>query len=130
LYLYYGAMCCTKPFTSDPATAEAIGAWHAVLFDKQLGRDHIVFEGDSLEVVNVMRNETYSWTRYGMLVNAAKEELLAIPTWDFQHVRRGANMAGHCLAKQAFIQGEMRVWLGIFPPCIQDVLTVDNCLFS
>jgi hypothetical protein len=92
--------------------------------------NHIVFEGDSLEVVNVMRNETYSWTRYGMLVNAAKEELLAIPAWEFQHVRRGANMAAHCLAKQAFVQGEMRVWLGISPSCIHDVLIVDNCLFS
>ena len=73
-----------------------------------------------------MKNENYSWARYGMMVNAAKEELLSIPTWEFQHVQRGANEAAHYLAKQAFVLQEKRVWLGISPSCIHDVLTVDN----
>jgi hypothetical protein len=34
-----------------------------------------------------------------MMINAAKEELMAIQMWEFQHVRRGSNTAAHCLAK-------------------------------
>ena len=58
-----------------------------------MGLDHILFEGDSLEVVNAMKNENHSGARYGMMINAAKEELLSIRTWEFQYVRRGANAA-------------------------------------
>jgi hypothetical protein len=121
-----GALCCTRPFISDPTTAEAVGAWQAILFGQQLGLDYIVFEGDSLEVVNVMKNENYSWARYGMMLNATKVGLLSFPTWEFKHVRRGANVATHRLAKQAIVIGETRVWLGILPSFIHDVLTIDN----
>jgi hypothetical protein len=27
-----GALCCMRPFISDPTTAEAVGAWQAVMF--------------------------------------------------------------------------------------------------
>lgn len=74
-----GALCCTRPSISDPATAEAVGAWKAVSFGRQLGLDHVVFQGDSLEVLNAMKNANCSWARYGMMINAAKEELLSIP---------------------------------------------------
>jgi hypothetical protein len=75
-----GALCCTRPFISDPTTAEVVGAWQAILFGRQLGLDYIVFERDSLEMVNMMKNENYSWARYGMMLNAANVGLLSIPT--------------------------------------------------
>jgi hypothetical protein len=61
-----------------------------------------------------------------MMLNAANVGLLSIPTWEFKHVRHGANVTAHRLAKQAIVIREMRVWLGILPSCIHDVLTIDN----
>jgi ribonuclease HI len=124
-----GALCCMRPFISDPTTAEAVGAWQAVMFGKQFRVDNVIFKGDSLDVVNAMKRGNSCWAKYGMMVNAAKEGLQTIPTWDFHHTRREGNGATHRLAKQAFVFGEMRVWLGVSPFCIHDVLIVDNSSF-
>jgi ribonuclease HI len=121
-----GAFCCMRSFILDPTTAEAVGAWQAVMFGKRLGVERVIFEGDSLEVVNAVKNGNSCWARYGMMVNTCLEELRTIPTWDFRHVQHEGNRAAHRLAKQSFVFRDTRVWLGILPSCIQDVLTVDN----
>jgi hypothetical protein len=121
-----GAFCCTRPQILDPTTAEAVGAWQAVLFAKRLGVEHAIFEGDSLEVVKSVKAGGSCWARYGMMINASLEELRSIPAWEFRHVRREGNGAAHRLAKQSLVFRDTRIWLGIPPLCIQDVIHVDN----
>lgn len=123
-----GAMCLTKPFLTDPATAEAVRVWQSVEFSRQMRLANIVFEGDSLEVVNALKNEDSCWTRYGMMINDAKKGLLCIPKWEVTHVKRRANAVAHTLAKHALIFGENKVWRGITPTCIQDLVFAEKSL--
>jgi ribonuclease HI len=115
-----GAMCMTKPHIVDPTTAEAVGAWQTVEFCRQMGFSEIIIEGDSIEVVQALRRGDSCWTSYGTVINDAKRGLLNVPQWEVSHVKRGANVVAHMLAKQALVLGADTVWRGTSPACIQD----------
>lgn len=57
-----GALCTTRPFITEPAMTEAIGAWQTAMFGRRLGLSKVIVEGDSLEVVQALRKEDSCWT--------------------------------------------------------------------
>lgn len=54
------AKCSTKLYITDPMTAEAVAVWTAAQFIRQLGIEHAILEGDSLEVVQSLQGEKKS----------------------------------------------------------------------
>jgi hypothetical protein len=48
--------CSTKPYITDPQTAEAVAAWTAANLVWQLELKDVILEGDSLPVVQVLRS--------------------------------------------------------------------------
>jgi hypothetical protein len=58
------SMCFFKQFIVDCVVAEAYAAWNAVEFSKDLGMLKIILKGDALEIVNALRMEEQSWSRY------------------------------------------------------------------
>jgi hypothetical protein len=48
--------CSTKPYITDPQTAEAVAAWTAANLVWQLELKDVSLEGDSLSVVQVLRS--------------------------------------------------------------------------
>lgn len=52
------SMVTTIPFIRDPTVAEAMAAWKAVVFCSELGFQRVIFEGDALEIVNALRQES------------------------------------------------------------------------
>jgi hypothetical protein len=101
-----GVKCMTKSFIIDPTTTEAVGAREMVAFCQQMGFSTIIMERDSLELIQALRREGSCWTSYGMMINDAKMDLLNIPHWEVCHVKHGANVVAHTLAKQALVIGE------------------------
>jgi hypothetical protein len=44
--------------------AEAVAPWKAVVFSSELGFPRVIFEGDALEVVNALKQDSSCWSRY------------------------------------------------------------------
>lgn len=67
-----GHMIAAKSLTImknlESVVAEALAVSYAVMFSKELGLQHIIFEGEALEVVNVLNFTSRSFSRLGQLV--------------------------------------------------------------
>ncbi|XP_059438570.1 uncharacterized protein LOC132171299 [Corylus avellana] len=103
------AMCAMKPDLTDPAVAEAAGAWLAVELSHQSGFSHVVLEGDSLEIVQWLRKDGVCRSRCGLLINETKLLLQDIQRWEVHHVKRKGNAEAHKLARLALSIGEDRL---------------------
>jgi ribonuclease HI len=122
------SMCSIKQFIVDPAVAEAYAALKAVEFCCDLGLWNILLEGDALEIVNALLLDDPSWSRYGHLIDDTKLLLQRFCSWEVQHVKRGANMAAHSLAKGALRQSLEQIWLEDSPVFIHDIVCAEKVL--
>jgi hypothetical protein len=61
-------MCSLKKLLVDPNVAEANATWKAVKFNRDLDMMNIMLEGDAMKIVNVIRMEGQSCSRYGHLI--------------------------------------------------------------
>jgi hypothetical protein len=73
---YHGAILAvfvaSRLFITVPTTAEALAAWKMAELCVKLGFNDVLLEGDSLEVVQALCKEEYTWGRYGTLINDSK----------------------------------------------------------
>jgi hypothetical protein len=51
------ARCLSRPYITDPTTAEALAAWKLAEFSTELGLRQVIAEGDALEVVLTLQQE-------------------------------------------------------------------------
>jgi hypothetical protein len=49
--------CATKPYIVDPGIAEAISTWKMIEVVVSFGFQNVIFEGDSLKIVQALNNE-------------------------------------------------------------------------
>jgi hypothetical protein len=66
------ALVASKQYIIDPTTVEALVAWKMVELCVSMDCNSVILEGDSMEVVQALRNEEVSWGRYSTLINDAK----------------------------------------------------------
>lgn len=71
----------------------------------------IVLEGDALEIVNTLRHEGSSWSRFGQLVEDTRVILNSLPSWAIRHVGKEANEVAYHLTKFALGQSTEQVWM-------------------
>jgi ribonuclease HI len=99
-----GAVCAAKckRFNRDyePVIGEAMAAMEAVEFNKDRGLLDIMLEGDSLQVVQAIKEPSPSWKKYGHFIDAIKDILGSHISWIVAHVKRDANKAAHGLAQE------------------------------
>jgi hypothetical protein len=69
---FLASLATTVPFIVDPVVAEAVAAWKAVSFSRDLGLQRVIFKGDALEIVNALGQESPCWSRYGQVIEDAK----------------------------------------------------------
>ncbi|XP_062176144.1 uncharacterized protein LOC133881222 [Alnus glutinosa] len=119
------ALCTALPYIQNPSVAEAFGARRAVEFARERGFSFIVIEGDSREVVLALGNSGDCCVSYGDLISDARALLSSFLHWKIAHVGREGNKAAHCLAKLAVSQFSSRVWLGVCPSAIVDIVCSD-----
>jgi ribonuclease HI len=85
----------------EPVVAEALGALVATELSRDLGLRDIELEGDSLLVVNAIKDSGTQWSSYGHIVGDVRYVLNNMRSWEIGHVKHGANGAAHDLAKEA-----------------------------
>ena len=105
------AMCTSRPYICDPATAEALAVWILAEFCCRFGFTHIVVEGDAMEIVLALQRADICRGRYGHFVEEAKHLLNQSLSWSVQHVRREANNVAHQLVQKAALRDEENIWL-------------------
>jgi hypothetical protein len=69
------AMCASKPFITDLATAEAMVALKLAGFSHRFGFTQIIVEGDSKEIVLAIQREGECKRGYGHFVEETKSLL-------------------------------------------------------
>jgi hypothetical protein len=77
----------TRPYVCDLVVAEAMAVWTAAALMGLLGLMESILEGDSLKVVQAIRGDERSWTRYGFIFQETKELLHGYHLWEIRHVR-------------------------------------------
>lgn len=68
--------------------AEAVGAYSAASFCREIGIPNIILEGDSLQVVQSVTPMEESWTRFGHLVEDMQRDLQSLQSWQCCFVSR------------------------------------------
>jgi ribonuclease HI len=114
------------PFVTDPTLAEALGAWHALLFCRKQRYTHVILEGDSQEVVKALRKEGPCWMSYGHIIEDTRSCFQFINPLEVNFVRREANRAAHVMAQYAISSQLNHVWMGECPPFIRNIVVSET----
>lgn len=115
---FLGARCIRKPFLVEPKIAEAMAALWAVLFYKEVSFFEVVFEGDSVQVVEEIHSKPPFLSSSGHFIESIVQELNGFRFASFVHVTRDCNTVAHTLAKEALEHYEEMCWLEETPDCI------------
>jgi len=117
------------PYIRDPSVVEAIALWKAVSFCWELGCPRVVFEGDSMQVVQALNNGQ-AWNRYAQLLVDVRTLSHGFTFHKIQLVSRDANKVAHDLAKLVVTQPCDSMWIGECPSPIQHLVSVEFDLFD
>jgi hypothetical protein len=85
----------------------------------------IDYDLKNITVVNALRSSCPNWSPYGQIIEDAREILFSRHSWDIIHVKRGANMTAHVLAKNALLTPQEEVWMEECPPCIFYIIDLE-----
>jgi hypothetical protein len=91
-----------------------------------LGLQNNILEGDSLQVVNVVKEKGPNWCKYGQLVANIQMVLFIRRSWQISHIHRVANYAAHGFAKTAVKQIMDMIWINEIPKGIRDVVIFEQ----
>jgi len=86
------AMVMVIPHVLDPTTAEALGAWRAVVFCWDLGLSNFVLEGDSKAVVSGINEATQCLSRFGHIIDSIKDQLKSFHHAAVRYTNRNAKL--------------------------------------
>ena len=114
----------------SPVIAEALAAVHAVIFCLEQGYTRVLFEGDSVQIVNEVNSSNPCQSLYRHFIEDIKEGIRSLEHASFIHVKREANEAAHTLAVEARSHViDISRWTTI-PPCICGIVRREEVLPS
>jgi hypothetical protein len=116
------AKSLTKKVVAIPMLAEAMVAYEAVVFCKEVGFYEIMLEGDVKQVVNDVNSRTPNHDVAGHFVEGIIMEMQGLRQVSISHVGRDANNVAHLLAKEASSKEMDFVWLEDCPNFILPVV--------
>ena len=114
----------------EPVVAEAMGALCAAEFSRDLGFQDVDLEGDSLQVVQAIREAGINWSSYGHITGDTRWVLNSLRSWTVGHVKRAANSAAQHLAKEAVRDFIDKVWMEEVLMCIYDIVSLELTALS
>jgi hypothetical protein len=119
-----GLVCAAKCIRFDRAYEPVIGeAMAAVELCKEIDLHDVILEGDSLQVVQALKERSPSWRVYGHFIDVTKNLLGSCRSWMVQHVRREANQAAHGLATEGLRLTNEQRWINETPECINAIVS-------
>jgi hypothetical protein len=116
-----------KNTTIKKPNIDARRALRVVNFSRELGFYKIILEGDALQIMQALKNESSNWYIYDHLIEETRGVLQNMQKWKVHHVKRNLNGAAHQLAKVALSMRDAHVCLEETPHCIYDIIVVERC---
>ncbi|XP_042944551.1 uncharacterized protein LOC122278428 [Carya illinoinensis] len=123
----FGTIRARRNLNLFPFTVEAYAMMMAVIFCKEASFHSVLFEGDSLKVVERMQKTVKDWSQGGLIIEDTKLVLQDFVNWKFCHTKRDSNMATHLLAKNALLTDCDLYELEVIPFCIRHAVLLDIC---
>jgi ribonuclease HI len=113
------------PHITEPASAEALAVWEAVVLAREVGGSRILLEGDSSVIVSALGAREPSLRVYGQILNDTKSMFSHFLSVEVHHVRRSANQVAHVLAKYGISQLLNNTWIDECPIIIHNAVVAD-----
>jgi len=118
---FLAALTKFVPHIIDPLIAKTVAVWFAAQFVCDLDIQHMILKGDSLQVISNLKKVGPLGSGSGQLIYDTKLLLSSLVHCGFQHVKRGANKAAHCMAKFAlflsiFLESTKRYLFNSYKP--------------
>ena len=109
---------CTKKLNQaySGEHIEALAVATALSFASEIGFKRAVLEGDSLSVINALKERVSLLTPTGLLVEDVKSLSQRFDQLLYSHTRREGNHVAHSLAKYAIRILDFFVWMKDVPP--------------
>jgi PII-like signaling protein len=82
-------------YITNPAAAEALDAWEAVVLAQEVGGSRILLEGDSPVIVSALGTRESSLRVYDQILDDIKSQLSLFSSVEVKHVRRNAIRMAH-----------------------------------
>ena len=103
--------------------AEALVVREAVQLAKDVGLAEVEVEGDSLVILNALKQQEVCFASYGDIIQDIHQLACSLDRVVFSHVRRMGNRVAHVLASNAIgLSSDFLVWLEDVPPFLEDVI--------
>ena len=120
-----GALSTSVPTTQTIVELEAFTCHRVVLFAMELGLQDVVFEGDSLQVIQALNLDSTDHLTYGHILEDIRTHVAALSSFEFIFNTRHCNVVADALAKKAKNCRETRVWTDFMPEDIASLVIFD-----
>ncbi|XP_075658588.1 uncharacterized protein LOC142628359 [Castanea sativa] len=110
-----GALSMPIPLPQSIADVEALACRRTVQFVAEIGLTRVVFEGDSLVIINALTTDIGELASYGAVLEDIRVLILGFQMVGFKHVPRSCNAVADALAKKASSAVGLQVWLEDIP---------------
>ena len=120
-----GALSTSVLAAQSVVELEALACRRAVLFAVELGLQDVVFEGDSLQVIQALNQDNANHLTYGHILKDIRTQVAAVSSFEFIFNTRHCNIIADALAKKAKNCRETRVWTDFTPEDIALLVVFD-----
>ena len=103
------------PFRQSVAELEALACQRVVQFALEIGLNQVVIEGDSVTVIEALKNGSGQFASYGNVLDDIRSQLAGFQYVEFSYTSRVCNSVADALAKKAKSGVGLQVWLEDLP---------------
>ena len=110
-----GALTMPIPFRQSVTELEALACQRAVQFALEIGLNQVVIEGDSVTIIEALKNGSGQFASYGNVLDDIRSHLAGFQYVEFSYTSRVCNSVADALAKKAKSGVGLQVWLEDLP---------------
>lgn len=123
-------MRAVQNFKVFPLVVEAYGLLLSTSFCKHAGINNLIFEGDSLQVVQQLQFQLHSrevpWSQTGFFIQNTINLLNSFCSWSIKHFSKIVNEVAHLFARFSLTLWDDMYDFNSIPGCISDLVRLDD----
>ena len=118
-------MAARVPQQLQPIEIEALAAYKAIVFAKELGLSKVVLEGDSSIVMSALNSSNPGLPPFGLLVQDTLNVAIGFSKLSYSHTKREGNSVAYNLAQLVVNIPNCLIWMEDVPSDVLSFCHVD-----